>query len=83
MGCDIEETRKVVFERKSTYGDDYSIRVLKNKNTRYDVQVLKDGKVIFIKNYANLTYAIKKAKRFDDPLTLLFIYGAFLKEQEE
>ena len=83
MANNLEETRKIVFERKATYGDGYSIRVLKNKNTRYDVQILKKGKVIFIKNYANSTYAIKKAKRFDDPLTLLFIYGEFLKEQEE
>ena len=66
----IEETRKVVFKRKSTYGEGYSIRVLKNKNARYDIQVLKDDKVIFIKNYANLTYAIKKAKHFDNDLAL-------------
>ena len=83
MANNLEETRKIIFECKSTYGDGYSIRVLKNSNTRCDVQVLKDGKVIFIKNYANSTYAIKKAKQFDDPLTLLFIYGEFLKEQEE
>ena len=67
MANNLEETRKIVFERKATYGDGYSIRVLKNKNTRYDVQILKKGKVIFIKNYANSTYAIKKAKQFDDP----------------
>ena len=83
MANNLEETRKIIFERKSTFEDDYSIRVLKDYNTRYDVQVLKAGKVIFIKNYANSTYAIKKAKQFDDPLTLLFIYGEFLKEQEE
>lgn len=82
MANNIKETRPIVFERKSTPEDNYSIRVLKNKNTRYDVQILKDGKVIFIKSYANSTYAIKKAKRFDDPLTLLFIYGDALKLEE-
>ena len=66
----IEETRKAVFKCKCLFGNGYSIQVLKNKNSRYDVQVLKDDKVIFIKNYANLTYAIKKAKHFDSNLTL-------------
>lgn len=83
MANNLEETRKIVFERKSTYGDGYSIRVLKNSNTRCDVQVLKEGKVIFIKNYANSTYATKKAKQFDDPLTLLFIYGEATKLEED
>lgn len=68
MANNLEETRKIVFERKSISGDGYSIRVLKGKNTRCDVQVLKDGKVIFIKHYANSTYAVKKAKQFDEDL---------------
>ena len=73
MANNVEETRKVIFERKVAYAGGYSIRVLKNKNSRYDVQVLKDSKVIFIKNYANLTYAIKKAKHFDSNLALCSI----------
>ena len=66
----MEETRPLVFERKCIFGNGYSIRVLKGKNARCDVQVLKDDKVIFIKNYANLTYAVKKAKQFDGDLAL-------------
>lgn len=80
MANNIEETRKVIFERKSTFGDGYSIRVLKSKNTRCDVQVLKDGKVIFIKNYANSTYAVKKAKQFDDDLAF---YNGDISKLEE
>ena len=80
MANNIEETRKVVFESKSTCVDGYSIRVLKNKNARYDIQVLKDGKVIFINNYANSTYAIKKAKQLDGDLVL---YGGDISKLEE
>ena len=76
----IEETRKAVFKCKCLFGNGYSIRVLKTKNARYDVQVLKDDKVIFIKNYANLTYAVKKAKQFDSDLAL---YSGDVSKLEE
>ena len=66
----MKKQEKQVYKFKCLFGNGYSIRVLKTKNSRYDVQVLKDDKVIFIKNYANLTYAIKKAKHFDSNLTL-------------
>ncbi len=64
----LEETRKTVFERDSIFGNGHTIRVLKNINKSCDIQILKDGIVIFIRNYANSTYAIKKAKQFDDDL---------------
>ena len=64
----LEETRKILFERESIFGNGYTIRVLKDLNKSCDIQILKDGKVIFIKNYSNCTYAIKKAKQFDDDL---------------
>ena len=69
----MKKQEKQVYKFKCLFGNGYSIRVLKNKNSRYDVQVLKDSKVIFIKNYANLTYAIKKVKHFDSNLALCSI----------
>ena len=82
MANNLEETRRVLFEHESTYSKGYFIRVLKDTNKSCDVQILRDGRVIFIRNYANSTYAIKKAKQFDDPLTLLFIMGEYLRWKE-
>ncbi len=64
----------IIFERESTYKPNFKIRTVKVKfedtdNTvLYFSQVLNGDSIIFQQTYKNKTYAISKAKQFDDDL---------------
>lgn len=65
----------IIFERESTYKSNFKIRVVKvrfedvDNTILYFSQVLNEDSIIFQQSYKNRTYAISKAKQFDDDLT--------------